>query len=121
MTDPIAKNMTDRDAIAVARWDQRTRLAIRSLLNDQLIDEHRRDPRGLHSDTLKRVLNYLRRSSALTPYVVICTQPFREWRVARLTGVSGQAPIFVDEQRFNSEAGAMHAVFLLRVQEIMRD
>jgi hypothetical protein len=71
------------------------------------------DPRGLHSDTLQRVLNYFRRSSGLSPYVVICTQPFREWRVARLTGVRGQAPVFVDEQRFSSEADAMHAVFPL--------
>jgi len=111
---------TDHAGITLARWDARTREAVRCLLNADLIAEHQRDPRGHHSDTLERVLGYFRRSSKLTPYVVICTEPFREWRVARLSGVRGQPPVFVDEQRFNSEAKAIHAVFLRRVDEIMQ-
>ncbi len=118
MADQI-NDFADRDPLALARWDIRTRTAIRSLLTNELIAEHRSDPRGHHSDTLKRVLNYFRRSGALTPYVVICAQPFREWRVARLTGVRGHGPVLVDEQTFNSEAEAMHAVFLKRVDETM--
>jgi branched-chain amino acid transport system permease protein len=112
---------TDRESIALARWEQRMRPALRPLLTEQLIEEHQRAPRGPHSDNLKRVLNYFRRSSALTPFVIVCTQPFREWRVARVTGVQGQAPIFVDEQVWSSEAEAMHAIFLKRIDETMRD
>jgi len=119
MADQI--DLTDREPIAISRWERRVRLAIRPLLTDELIAEHRRDPRGFHSDGLKRVLNYFRRSTALTPYVIVCTQPFREWRVARVSGVRGQRPIFVDQQVLRSEAEAMHAVFLRRVDETMRD
>jgi len=119
MDDQI--DLTNRECIALAHWERLTRLAIRQLLTDELIAEHRRDPRGSHSDSLKRVLNYFRRSSALTPYVVVCTQPFRLWRVARVTGVRGQRPVFVDQQVMRSEAEAMHAVFLKRVEETMRD
>jgi hypothetical protein len=53
--------------------------------------------------------------------VIVCTEPFREWRVARLSGARGIPPSFVDERKFNSEAQAMHAVFLLRVEELARD
>jgi branched-chain amino acid transport system permease protein len=120
MADQIG-DLTDRDPIAIAGWDRRMRVAIGPLLTAELIAEHRRDPVGHHSDALKRVLNYFRRSPALTPYVVICTRPFQEWRVARLTGVRGQSPVLVDQQTFNSEAEAMHAVFLKRVEEVMRD
>ena len=112
--------LNDRSGIALARWDARTRAAVRRLLSTEVIAEHQRDPRGHHSDTLKRILDYFRRSSVLTPYVVICSEPFREWRVARLSGVRGQAPVFVDEQTFKSETEAIHAVFLKRVAEIMR-
>ena len=97
------------------------RVAIRPLLTKKIIGEHRRDPTGHHGDTLKRVLNYFRRAPGLPPYVVVCTRPFREWRVARLSGVRGQSPTFVDARKFGSEAKAMHAVFLLRVAEIARD
>jgi hypothetical protein len=111
----------DRDPIAIARWDVRMRAAIRPLLTAGIIAEHQRDPRGPHSDALKRVLNYFRRSTALTPFVVVCTRPFQEWRVARLSGVPGQGPVLIDQQIFNSQAEAMHAVFLKRAAEVMRD
>lgn len=111
----------DNAAIALEMWDKRMRAAIRPLLTKKIIAEHRRDPTGHHGDTLKRVLNYFRRSPGLPPYVIVCTRPFREWRVARLSGVRGQPPNFVDERRFNAEAKAMHAVFLLRVDELVRD
>jgi branched-chain amino acid transport system permease protein len=113
-------DFSDRAEIALARWDARTRAAVRRLLNKDVIAEHQSDPRGHHSDTLKRVLDYMRRSSLLTPYVLICTEPFRGWRIARLSGVRGQPPLFVDERTFNSEAEAIHAVFLKRVDEIMQ-
>jgi hypothetical protein len=57
----------------------------------------------------------------LPPYVIVCTQPFREWRVALLSGTRGKLPSFVDERKFDSEAKAMHAVFLLRIDELTRD
>jgi hypothetical protein len=111
----------DRGVFVHALWDKRTRAAIRPLLTQKVISEHRRDPFGHHSDTLKRVLNYFRRTTALTPYAVICTRPFREWRLARLSGLPTIGPAFVNERKFTSEAKAVHALFLLRVDEAKRD
>ena len=111
----------DRSMIALARFDERTRGAIRPLLTKKIIAEHKRNPLGDHSDTLARVLNYQRRRPALTLYVIICTRPFREWRIARLSGVRGAAPAFVDDHQYASEAKAMHALFLTRIEVLMRD
>jgi hypothetical protein len=111
----------DRSAIALARFDARTRVAIRPLLTKKLLAEHKRNPLGDHSDSLKRVLNYLRRSTTLTPYVVVCTVPFREWRLARLGGERGTAPTFIEAPADDSEAKAMHALFLKRIDEVMHD
>jgi hypothetical protein len=38
-----------------------------------------------------------------------------------MTSVPGEGPVFVDERTFNSEAKAAHAVFLMRVEQTMRD
>jgi|SRR6516165_546694 branched-chain amino acid transport system permease protein len=111
----------DRSAIALARFEARTRAAIRPLLTKKVIAEHKRNPLGDHGDALKRVLNYFRRSTTLTLYVLVCTKPFREWRLARLSGERGKAPTFIDGPAYNSEAQAMHALFLKRVEEVMRD
>jgi branched-chain amino acid transport system permease protein len=111
----------DRDKIALARWDKRMRESLRPLLTKKIIAEHKRDPVGIHSDALDRVLNYFRRPNLLDQYVIVCTRSFKQWRVARMTGVPSQAPAFVDERAYNSEAKAAHAVFLLRVEQTMRD
>jgi branched-chain amino acid transport system permease protein len=111
----------DRNAIAQARFDARTRLAIRPFLTKKVIAEHKRNPLGNHSDALKRVLNYMRRSPLVTPYVIVCTKTLCEWRLAKMSGERGTAPTFLDTPSYNSESKAMHALFLKRVEEIMRD
>jgi branched-chain amino acid transport system permease protein len=111
----------DRNKIAFARWDKRTRESLRPLLTKKVIAEHKRDPVGIHSDALDRVLNYFRRPNLLPHYVIVCTRSFKQWRVARMTDAPGQAPVFVDERAYNSEAKAAHAVFLMRVEHTMRD
>jgi branched-chain amino acid transport system permease protein len=111
----------DRNRIAFARWDQRMRESLRPLITKKLIAEHKRGPVNIHSDALDRVLNYFRRPNLLDRYVIICTRPFKQWRVARMTGVPGEAPEFVEDRAYNSEAKAAHAVFLLKLEQMMRD
>jgi branched-chain amino acid transport system permease protein len=110
----------DRNRIAFARWDRRMRESLRPLLTRKIIAEHKRDPVGIHSDALERVLNYFRRPNLLDRHVIVCARPFKQWRVARMS-VPGQAPVFVDERNYNSEAKAAHAVFLIYVEQTMRD
>jgi branched-chain amino acid transport system permease protein len=116
-SETVAK---DRKEIVLRRWYERTRDAIRPLITSRLIVEHKRDPLGEHSDSLKRVLNLLRRTAPNGKYVLVCTQPFKQWRIARVSGLYGRGPVFVDGRRFNTEAKAMHAVFLLRIDELTR-
>ncbi len=97
------------------------RESLRPLLSKKIIAEHKRAPVGIHSDALDRVLNYFRRPNALDHYVIVCTRPFKQWRVARTIGVPGQVPAFADERTYNSEAKAAHAVFLMHVEQTMRD
>ena len=90
--------LTDRAAIALARWDARTRKSIRNLLSPEVIAEHEDNPRGHHGDRLEGVLDYFRRSSTLTPRA---------------------GP---DERVFYSEADPIRAVaFLKRVDEMVPD
>jgi hypothetical protein len=110
----------DRSEIVFRRWHERSCKAIRPLITKRLIAEHKRAPLGEHSDSLKRVLNLLRRTAPSGKLVLVCPKPFKQWRIARLSGVPGQGPIFVDDRVFNTEAKAMHAVFLLRLDELVR-
>src|SRR5215467_2854762 len=97
----------DRNVPVLERWDTRIRQALRPLVTEELIAEHERDPLGYHSDALNRVLNYFRRTTSKDgKYLVVCTEPFRRWHIARLSGVRGRAPVYVDERNFESEREA---------------
>jgi len=111
---------SDRSLLVYARWDARMRESLRALINDGLIAEHRRQPLGQHSDALERVLNYFRRAPLTRKYVIVCTRPYAEWKIGELSGVRGDPPRIIDDRSFTSEAEAQHAVFLRRVDDLMR-
>ena len=119
MTD-LETISVDRGEIVFRRWHERSCKAIRPLITRKLIAEHKCAPLGEHSDSLKRVLNLLRRTAPSGKLVLVCTKPFKQWGIAKLSGLPGQGPIFVDDRVFNTEAKAMHAVFLLRLDELDR-
>lgn len=112
---------SDRAQEVLARWDQRMRQRLIPLVTEELIAEHARNPLGQHSDALERLLNYFRRAAPAGKLAVFCTRPFEEWRIVMLAGVRGQPPRYYDDRVFHSEREAVHAVFLERIDELMRD
>jgi hypothetical protein len=50
-------------------------------------------------------------------YVVICTEPDRQWRIGRLTGVRGQPPRLVNDKVYTDEHEPQHDIFLLRLDQ----
>ncbi len=116
-----AAAQSDRTQEILARWEQRIRQKLIPLVTEELIAEHARNPLGQHSDALERLLNYFRRAAPAGKLAVLCTRPFREWRIVEVSGVRGQPPRFHDDRVFHSEREAIHAVFLERIDELMRD
>src|SRR5277367_1139263 len=102
----------DKSLQIYARWDARIRKSLRALITEALITEaliaeHRRQPRGQHGDALARVLNYFRRAPLTRKYVVLCTVPHVEWKIAELSGRRGDPPRVIDDRSFTSEAEAL--------------
>ena len=50
-------------------------------------------------------------------YVVVCTEPDRQWRIGRLTGVRGQPPRLVNDKVYTDENEIQHDIFLLRLDQ----
>lgn len=121
MAGTSAAAQIDRAQEVYARWDARMRQKLRPLVTEELIAEHARNPFGQHSDALERLLNYFRRAPQRGKYAVLCTKPHAEWRIIVIAGVRGEPPRFLDERVFYSEKEALHAVFLERIDELMRD
>lgn len=81
-----------------------------------IVDEHRDRPIGKHSDELERVLIYLRKHHLEMPgkYILVCTRPHEEWRVATLSGTPGVPPELLPDS-FSDRDEAEHGLFLKRL------
>ena len=114
----MSDSPADREALVYARWQARMASAIKALITDELIEEHRRKPLGQHSDALERVLNYFRRAPQAHKYIGVCTRPWTEWRIGVLSGVRGVPPTTLEDERFTSEETLHHGIFLRRVHDL---
>lgn len=84
----------------------------------ELIEEFRRQPFGRHSPDLRLLLNRLRAGQAGGRYLLVCTRPFAEWRLARRAPGPGAAVTLLPEPPFASLEEAEWAVFVRLWREL---
>jgi hypothetical protein len=56
----------------------------------QYIEEFKNNPIGHHSPGLQRILTLFRGEPMTGKYVLVCTEPHKEWMLGQLTGVRGE-------------------------------
>lgn len=110
----------DKQAIYYRRFDKRLRDRLKAMVTPDLIEEHRQRPLGQHSDTLSRLLNYFRRGDIADKYAIMRqTGQFHSYKIVAFSGVRGAPPRLVDDRTYTDINEAYHAVFLLRVNDLM--
>lgn len=116
-----ATEIADKQLVYYRRFDKRIRDHLKTLVTPELIEEHRRDPLGKHSDTLARLLNYFRRGEMPDKYAILQDGPMDActYKVVAFSGTPGQPPRVVDDRRYDTRDEAFHAVFLLRVNDLL--
>ena len=112
--------MHDKQELYYRRFNKRLRDRLKELITPELIAEHKADPLGHHSDALARVLNYFRRGEMADKYVIHRMKPAEErFRIMAVSGERGRPPRVVDDREYTEIKEAYHAVFLLRVNDLM--
>lgn len=110
----------DKQQIYHRRFDKRLRDHLKTLITPELIEEHRKKPLGQHSDALDRVLNYFRRGDMPDKYAIMrLPEHFDHYKVVGLSGERGAPPRVVDDRTYEGLDAAYHAVFLLRVNDLL--
>ena len=80
----------------------------------RLAEEFMANPIGHHSPDLQRLLLRFRGEPAKGKYVLVCTKPYEEWTLARLSGERGKRTKLIKGQVYHSLEDAERAVFRLR-------
>lgn len=91
---------------------------IRPRITWEIIEEHSRVPIGKHSDDLERVLVYLRKHHLVMEgkYILVCTKPHKEWRIASLGEEPDSPPTLLDDT-FGDRFEAEHGLFVKRLRD----
>ena len=108
----------DRQQLAYARFIDKLKADLRRLVTEDLIEEHRRQPLGQHSNGLERILNLFRKQPS---YALYSRTPCKEYQVIRLPIAAGSPPAPIDDVVFTNQNEALHAVFLRHLEDLMRD
>lgn len=113
-----APDIRDKSSIYMRRYDAQQREHLRSLITDEVIEEHRRDPNCIHSEALDRLLLYFRKGDLPGKYAIYCEKPFAVYRIVALSGLPGVPPRVVDDRVYTTVEEAQHAVFLRRIGDL---
>lgn len=79
-----------------------------------LVEAFRAQPIGRHGPELRDLLNRMRQAPGVPDYILICTQPHREWLLATKAPARGAPVELVQGYRFTSPEEAEWCVFKLR-------
>ena len=114
-----ATEIEDKQYIYYRRFDKKWRDHLKTLVTEELIEEHRKKPLGQHSDALQRLINYFRCQPLPDKYAIYEIKALREYQLVALTGVRGMPPRVVDDKIYTSLDKAYHAIFLRRMNDLL--
>jgi hypothetical protein len=117
MADDDKPRQPNKDVHVRDHFDRMTRGYLRSVLSDELIDEHRRGELGHVSEPLARVLVWCQRRPLSEQYAVKA-EADGTFRLIRLAGRRGHPPLYVGDERYPTPQAARHGAFLRHVSDL---
>ncbi|WP_019530611.1 hypothetical protein [Dasania marina] len=80
----------------------------------ELAEEFKSKPFGPYSRELERLLLRMRQAPAAGRPILINTVRHKEWRLAKLSGIRGEKPIYINKRIYTNVAEAEWDVFVQR-------
>lgn len=117
MADDDQLRQPDKNVHVRDHFDRMTRGYLRSVLNDELIAEHRRGELGHVSEPLARLLAWCQRRPASEQYAVKA-EADGTFRLIRFAGRRGHPPSYIGDERYTTLQAARHGVFLRHVSDL---
>lgn len=114
-----ATEIEDKDVLYFRRHDMMQRDYLKTLVSPEIIEEHRRQPLGQHSEALERVLLYFRRAKLEDKYALRSAGSQGPYKIIAFSGVRGVSPRLVDDREFTTLDEAYHGVFMRRVHDLL--
>jgi branched-chain amino acid transport system permease protein len=114
-----ATEVYNKDELYHRRFDKIQRDYLKTLVCDEIIEEHRNKPLGQHSEALERVLLYFRRAPMVDKYAIHRDRFNGSHKIIAFSGERGTSPRLVEDKEYATIQEAYHGVFMRRVNDLM--
>lgn len=107
-----------QEAFVAQRFEKNGLERIRPLITQKLVEEHRRNPIGIHSLNLEFVLGYIRRhgNPDMDRLLVFATKPEEEFHILEHPTRAPAKPMTMREKSYPTRAEINHQIFLERLK-----
>ena len=110
-------SQTDKDVHVRDHFDRMMRAYLRSVLSDEVIEEHRSGDVGHPSEPLWRLLAWCQRRP-LTEQYAVKAEADGTFRLLCFSGRRGQPPRYVGDERYGTVREARHGAFLRHIRDL---
>lgn len=114
-----ATEQPNKDALYFQRFDKMQRDYLKSLICNEIMEEHRQSPLGQHSEALERVLLYFRRAPLDDKYALHHIAATDRYKIIAFSGQRGVSPRVVEDREYASIPEGYHGIFMRRVHDLM--
>lgn len=114
-----ATEQRNKDALYFQRFDKMQRDYLKSLICNEILEEHRLSPLGQHSEALERVLLYFRRAPLDDKYALHHIAATDRYKIIAFSGQRGVSPRVVEDREYASIPEGYHGIFMRRVHDLM--
>lgn len=121
MSEDVTAEQRDRDDDYWDLFESMQKKYLKSVVCDEIVEEHKARPLGQHSEPLARLLHYFRRLPNTRQFAIKKTGAAGSLSIVRLSAVRGEKPLEVPGLHPQSIEDAYHQIFLLQLEELMRE
>lgn len=114
-----ATEIDDKDTLYRRRFDKMQRDFLKTLVCEEVIEEHKNKPLGQHSEALERLLLYFRRAPQIDKYAISRDPRTKRYKIVAFSGFRGASPRIVEDNEYDKVEEAYHGVFRRRVYDLL--
>lgn len=110
----------DKDIVYRAYFDKKQSEFLKTLVCEEIIQEHENNSHGQHSEPLSRLLHFFSSAPQKNKYAIKHDKQSNSFKIISLSGVRGEPPSIIDNKEFKTIDDAYHGVFLKRISDLMK-
>ena len=114
------QEIDNKDIVYREYYDKMQSKYLKTLVCEEVIQEHKNKSHGQHSEPLSRLLHFFSSAPQKGKYAIKHDEQNNIFNIIVLSGERGEPPIIVEGEEFRTLEDAYHGVFLKRISDLMK-